>query len=139
MAKKNSKDNDSKTQNNHNDFSAINFFSKIFSPIKILIKMHLKIASKELKNDSKRYISGILNLFIGFFFIIGFWILLNVSLILAINEFSNFNLFFSVLIIAGANLLISITMFLSAILKFKKPFLQETKKIINETLRDLKH
>lgn len=136
MAKK--EKNSSKKEQNEHSSKDFNILARLLGPIRILIRMHVKVASVELKKDSKRYISGIINIFIGIFFIIGFWSLLNILAIVAIKEFTFLNLFYSVLIVAGSNLFISMLMFISAIAKFKKPFLKETKKVFKETLDDLK-
>ena len=140
MAKRNKETETNKENNSNFNIPSIisNLFSRLLGPIKILIRMHLKVISKELKKDVKRYVTGIISLFVGLFFIIGFWLLLNVLAIIAIKEFTVLNLFYSVLITTGANLFISIIMFISASQKFKKPFLKETKEVFQETFEDLK-
>lgn len=112
------------------------FFSRFLGPIRALIKLHLKIASNEFKNDVKRLISGIINLVIGIFSIIICWILLNILAVAGLKNF--FNELYSILIVASANLFIAIIMFISAGINFKKPFLKETKKVIKDTFEDMK-
>jgi Putative Actinobacterial Holin-X, holin superfamily III len=126
----------SKPEDQDTDFNAPSFISRLFGPVKILIKLHLKVASNELKGDVKRFFSGIINLFIGLFSIIMCWILLNILAVSGLKYF--FNELYSILIVAGANLLIALLMFVSAGSSFKKPFLKETTKIIKDTIDNLK-
>lgn len=100
--------------------------------------MHLKIASQEIKTDLKRFIMGMLFVFIGINFIAGFLVFLNVLFVLLINEFLIHSVFYSVLIVTSLDLVISIFMFVAAGSNFKKPFLEETKRVFEETLKDLK-
>jgi hypothetical protein len=126
----------SKQEDEDTIFNAPSFISRLFGPVKILIKLHLKVASTELKGDVKRFVSGIINLFIGLFSIIMCWILLNILAISGLKLF--LSELYSILIVAGANLFIALLMFISAGSSFKKPFLKETTKVIKETIDNLK-
>jgi hypothetical protein len=141
VAKRNNSEKDSSRDSSKNAKSSrsdISMLARLLGPFKILLKMHLKMAAKEFKKDSGRLISGIVSLLIGVFLIIIFLILLNAVIIFALNEFTNLKVFYCILIVTGANLLIAILMLTSAISSFKKPFLKETKKVLKETLEDLK-
>lgn len=112
------------------------FVSRMFGPAKILFKMHLRVASLEFKRDSQRILGGVVSLCIGLFFLVGFWVFLQVIAILLLNKLFTDPLF-SVLIIGGVNLLIALIAIFSAVGAFKKPMMQETKKILEETMKDL--
>lgn len=136
MAKKNKK---TREENSHEPFFNIfGFIGKLFMPLRRLIDLHVKMAISEFKRDSHRIFEGILSLFSGCFFLIGFWVLLNVLGILALYEFAGLKLFYSVLIVAGANLFLSIFMFITARNKFKKQFFSETRKLFEKTIDDIK-
>lgn len=119
----------------HSIFDIVN---TIFSPLKALIKIHYKLAVKELKRDSSRLFVGLFSLFLALFFFIIVWILFNVLSIIALYEFLNLKIFYAILIITGINLIISLILFLKGLHNLKKPFLSETQKIVKETLKDLK-
>ncbi len=136
-----------KKHEKHNDgfsFSDLNFLTKIFSPLKVLIKLHLRIAQKELKRDIFRYIAGIISLILSFFLIIMFFVIANILVIFLFKYFVfNYydNLLDYILSISaslGVNFFFFLILIISAIANFKKPFLKETKKAIKETLNDLK-
>lgn len=134
--------NEDKYNDDHNNdprySSNFDLFSKLLKPIKTLFDLQLRILKLEFKRESERFIEGITALLSGCFFITLFWILVNVLVILAFNEFLGFKLFFSVLIDTGFNLLLSVILFLRAKSKFKKEFFEDTKKIFEDTIDDLK-
>ncbi|MBN2545321.1 MAG: phage holin family protein [Spirochaetes bacterium] len=109
-----------------------------------MIKLHLRIAKKELKKDLFRYITGIIFLIIAFFTVIIMFILSNILIILIFKYFI-FNYFknlldyiFSIFATVIINFSFFLIIIISAFINFKKPFLKETKKAIKETLNDLK-
>ncbi|HOV14072.1 MAG TPA: phage holin family protein [Spirochaetota bacterium] len=114
------------------------FFTRLFKPVKTLFELQFRILKIEFKRESERFAEGISALVSGCFFLIMFWILLNVLTILAINEFIGLKLFFSVLIVCGVNLFFAIILFLRAKSKMKKEFFEDTRKIFEETIDDLK-
>jgi hypothetical protein len=129
------------SENNLNDdsqFDFFNIFSKIFGPLKALIKIHLKIASKELKKDFARYASGLISLFFCIFFMVSLLFFINILIVLLLKDFFEFSLFHSILILSGLTVFGALLTFIIATSAFKKPFLKETKKAVKETLKDLK-
>lgn len=119
--------------------------SKLFRPLKILIKIHLKVAARELKKDVKRYVSGIIGLIVGISFLIGFLIMLNITIVFLFEGLlyvkiikNSWSWLFSIISTAGLNLILALLMFLSSIRKFNKPFMEDTKKIIKESIEELK-
>lgn len=135
MAKKRNK---KRNEGESNSLVSPGFFGKLFSPVKVLLKMHLRLASIEFKKDKNRFVTGIATLFIGLAFIIMFWLLLNVIAIVSIYDYLIKNLLFSLMIVAGGNLIFSLIFLLVASKGFKKPFLKETTKMLKETIDDLK-
>ncbi len=141
MAIRKNKQENKKNEENEKEKSSFDtsFLSKIFIPLKALIKIHTRVASKELKKDIARYVAGIRNIFIGLLFISTAWLLINVIAILVLNDIVKINnLLYSVSIVAGSNFLIAIILFLSSISKFKQPFLKETKKLLKESAEEFK-
>ena len=114
------------------------FFTKFLRPIKTLFDLQFRILKLEFKRESERFISGISSLVSGCFFLALFWILLNVLLIVGLYDFVKFKLFFCVLITSGVNLFFAIILFLTGKSKLKKEFFEDTKKILEETIDDLK-
>lgn len=123
-----------------------NLFSLLFSfltPMKVLFALHIKLLKKELKEDFLRYLKGILFLILStlVFFII--LILMNCFLIVIFKYFifsretSMNSLLFSILATIGINFLLFILFLTGVYLSFKKPFLKETMKAINDTLKNL--
>jgi len=108
-----------------------------FAPLKALIKIHYKLAAREIKRDSERFFSGITFLFLGLFFLLLVWGLLNILAVVAFYDFLNFKLFYSILIVTGINLFFAIILFLSGISKVKKPMMSETRKLVKETFDEL--
>ncbi len=108
-----------------------------FAPLKTLIKIHYKFAIREFKKDSERLISALFSIFLGLFFFLTVWILLNALGIIALYEFLNLKLFYAILIVTGINLIFTVILFLIAIPKFKKPIMKDTKQMIKETVQDL--
>ncbi|MBP7554317.1 MAG: phage holin family protein [Spirochaetes bacterium] len=145
MAKKNKQKNaqSNKSTNAVSDQSdnvvdgAVKIVSGIFAPIKMLIKIHLKLAAREIKKDGERFIAGVLSIFIGIFIILTFLALLNVLTIVALNDFIGLRFFYSVLIVAGANLLLAIFLFITGGMKMKASFMKETRKMIKDTLEEI--
>lgn len=133
--------NESDSDNNDSIKSSINSIFDIintaFAPLKALIKIHYKLAIKEFRRDKERFIAGTFTLFLAILFFAGVWILLNVLSIFALYDFLHLNIFYSVLIVTGVNLILTIILFLSGISKLKKPMLSETKKLLKETFQEL--
>jgi hypothetical protein len=132
-----------KTAEQHADDSSsgMDFISKILNPIKILIEVHLKLALRELKKDSQRFFSGFLSFALGCFFIVTFYFLLNVLFIVLLNELLDIKflkLFYCILIDTGLNLFIAIILFLAGKASFKKPFFSDTRKIFEDTMKEMK-
>jgi hypothetical protein len=139
VAKKSKNDKEQKSEKSGINFS---FFGNLLKPLRILLDIHLKLAIKELKKDGKRFLSGITSLLVGCFFIVSFYFLLNVLIIVLLNELldiKEMKLFFCVLIDTGANLLLAIIFFTAGRLNLKKPLLEDTKKIIEETVNQMKN
>jgi uncharacterized membrane protein YqjE len=116
----------------------LDFFSRFTGPLKVLIKMHVRLATKELKKDTNRFISGIVTLFLALFFLTCFAFVLHFVGYLLLIEFTTLTELYAVLIILGADLLLVLILFMITNSIFKKPFFSETKKVINETFKDLK-
>lgn len=121
-----------------NSGDSFSLFSKFFAPMRVLIKLHLRVAEKELKKDSARFIFGVVQIVLALFFIIMFFLMFTVLLIVAIYEFTVLNLFYSVLIVTGFNFFMSFIFFIGASKSFKKKFLPETRKLMKETIKELK-
>jgi hypothetical protein len=115
-----------------------NFLGDLLKPIKMLFDLHVKLAVREFKKDSQRLLGGIVTLLSGCFFLFGFWILLNVLGIIALNEFAGLNLFFAVLIVAGINLFVAVFLFILSRSKLKKSFFSESRKLFEDTFDELK-
>lgn len=145
MAKKNKQKNlqSDKSTNAVSDQSdsvvdgAVKIVTGIFAPIKMLIKIHLKLAAKEIKKDGERFIGGIISIFIGIFLLLVFLALLNILTIVALNDFVGLRFFYSVLIVAGANLFFAFFLFVTASMKLKASFMKETRKMIKDTLEEI--
>lgn len=122
------------------------FFSKLFAPLKLLITIHLKIAAKELKEDSSRLISGIICYLVGAVFFFTFLTLLNAFAISAFYTFlfskiealSNAMAWFcSISAWTGSALLMAIILFSAGSANFKKKFFGKTKELIEETWKEI--
>ena len=132
MAKKNKKT----SEQNTSETSQTDFFSRLLKPFKILVEIHLKLALRELKKDTQRFFSGILSFILGCFFFIVFYLLINALAVILLHEI--LELMFCILIVAGFNLLLTLILIASGKSKFKKPFLGDTKKVIEDTLDEMK-
>jgi hypothetical protein len=137
VAKKDKSKKENKEEN-HSPLFDFNFLGDLLKPIKLLFELHVKLALREFKRDSQRLLEGVVTLLSGCFFLFGFWILLNVLGIIALNEFAGFNMFFSVLIVAGINLFFALLLFILSRSKLKKSFFSESRKLFEDTFDDLK-
>ncbi|HQJ06385.1 MAG TPA: phage holin family protein [Spirochaetota bacterium] len=145
MAKKNKQKNNqsTKTTNSVAEQSdnvvdgVANIVSGVFAPIKMLVKIHLKLAAREIKRDGERFVTGILSIFIGIFLLLTFLAFLNILIIIALKDYIGLSFFYSVLIVAGANLLLAILLFIVGSMKLKASFMKETRKMIKETLEEI--
>jgi len=93
----------------------------------------------ELKKDARRFVSGIVTLALFLFFITSFFMVLHFVTFFLLQKF----LFpddslYAVLIVCGSDLFFAIIFIAMTNGAFKKPFLSETKKALNETIKDLK-
>jgi hypothetical protein len=127
------------TENIDNSSFDTSFIKKLLVPLKVLIRIHVKIATDELKKDIARLVGGLRNIFMGLFFILFFWALLNVAAIFYLKDLLNFDKFlYSILIVAGINFIFGLLLFTGAILKFRKPFLKDTTQLIKDSINDIK-
>ena len=81
------------TKNNEksNPFD-LSFFTKIFGPLKVLIKLHLKVAKQELKKDFTRYITGLAFILIALLCFLMILILCNILVIFIFKNYVFINL-----------------------------------------------
>lgn len=110
----------------------------MLKPLKLMISLQFRLALSALRRDARRLFQGITSYLTGLYFLIVFGLLVNVLLILGLVEFAGLTLFYSVLIAAGTNLLIAVVFFAVARSKLKHSFFSETKKIVEETLDDMR-
>jgi len=134
---KEDKGNENSSKGNDNFFD-FDFLTKFLKPLKTLFDLQFRILKLEFKRESGRFVEGVLSLVSGCFFLAIFWLLLNVLLIAGLYDFLNLRLFYSILIDCGVNLLFSVLFFMAGKSKLKKEFFKDTRKILEETIDDLK-
>jgi len=66
---KEQENNESKNNFKDNITSLLDIINTTFAPLKALIKIHYKLAVKELKRDSRRFFSAIFSILTGLFFL----------------------------------------------------------------------
>jgi pilus assembly protein TadC len=121
-----------------NPFQHWGSWGELLKPLKLMISLQFRLALSALRRDARRLFQGITSYLTGLYFLIVFGLLVNVLLILGLVEFAGLTLFYSVLIAAGTNLLIAVVFFAVARSKLKHSFFSETKKIVEETLDDMR-
>jgi len=136
--KYNSEENPNEKNSKEKSFFDFSFLYEFIKPIKLLIEMHLKLALLEIKSDTERLLVGLASLVTGCLFVVFFWMLINVLLIVGLYEFVSLKLSFCILIDAGLNLFFGIIMFIRARIKLKQSFFSGTRKIIEDTIDELK-
>ena len=118
-------------------YDVFKFLLGLLKPVKMLIAFHINIAANEFKKEGKRIIDGLVSVLFGCLFLFIFFLLLNILVVIFFYDIIKLELFYSVLIVLGINLLLAITMFAFSKIKLKDELFSETKKSIKKTMDDL--
>jgi len=113
-------------------------FETVFRTFKAFLSLHIMIFFQELRDFGSAILTSLVLMLVAGIFLFVFWLLLNVLAILALHDFAGLSYFYSVLIIAVANMIVALLLLATARSGLRKKHFPQTKKLIQDTMNIFK-